>query len=303
MFNSTHTLVGLALARSGLDRWCPRAAWTAVIASNLPDIDIAAYLYSAPAYIDYHRGITHSIIGIPLLSLALAAALYRFSRQFWRTFAVALIAMSTHPLLDYMNTYGVRPYLPFDGSWFYGDTVFIIDPFFDLSLIVALALGQYFRKSRRGLALAGLALVVLYAGARAQLRNLSRSHLAGNGKAAVSPHPNPFVWTGLVDETNAVRVVQIDPLRGIIGEPDRMPKAASSEIIARAAQSRAARSFAGFARFPVVRVSEIESGYEVTFLDVRYFRAANNSGFAARVRLDSSLKIVGESLGFNQSLD
>ena len=42
MFNSTHTFVGLAIARTGAEKWVPHATITAVIASNLPDIDIAA---------------------------------------------------------------------------------------------------------------------------------------------------------------------------------------------------------------------------------------------------------------------
>ena len=33
-----------------------------------------------------------------------------------------------HPLLDWLNTYGVRFLMPFDGTWFYGDALFIIDP-------------------------------------------------------------------------------------------------------------------------------------------------------------------------------
>ncbi len=50
MFNSTHTLAGFALSRTGLNRWAPYAAWTAVIASNLPDIDIVAQFGGAASY-------------------------------------------------------------------------------------------------------------------------------------------------------------------------------------------------------------------------------------------------------------
>ena len=72
MFNSTHTLVGLALARTGLDRWIPRAALTAVIAANLPDIDIVTQFAGTTTYLNYHRGLSHTIVGTPLLSFALA---------------------------------------------------------------------------------------------------------------------------------------------------------------------------------------------------------------------------------------
>jgi hypothetical protein len=51
MFNSTHTLTGLILARTGVDRWAPRATLTAVIAANLPDIDIVCGLPGSVGYI------------------------------------------------------------------------------------------------------------------------------------------------------------------------------------------------------------------------------------------------------------
>ena len=110
-----------------MDRWVPRAAITAVIAANLPDIDIVTALSGTPAYLRYHRGITHSFAGIPALALILTAALYIFSGNFWRTYLVALVAMATHPALDYSNTYGLRPFLPWDGTWYYGDVLPIIE--------------------------------------------------------------------------------------------------------------------------------------------------------------------------------
>ncbi|MEZ5331433.1 MAG: hypothetical protein R2991_05150 [Thermoanaerobaculia bacterium] len=36
--------------------------------------------------------------------------------------------MATHPALDWLNNYGLRWWMPFDASWSYGDSVFIMDP-------------------------------------------------------------------------------------------------------------------------------------------------------------------------------
>ena len=41
----------------------------------------------------------------------------------------SLIATATHPIMDWTNNYGVRFLLPWNPRWFYGDFVFIIDPF------------------------------------------------------------------------------------------------------------------------------------------------------------------------------
>jgi inner membrane protein len=46
----------------------------------------------------------------------------------------SMIAAATHPILDWTNNYGIRPLLPWSGRWFYGDLVFIVDPYIWLLL-------------------------------------------------------------------------------------------------------------------------------------------------------------------------
>ncbi len=41
---------------------------------------------------------------------------------------IAFLGVWSHPLLDWLNTYGIRLMMPFSDTWFYGDTLFIIDP-------------------------------------------------------------------------------------------------------------------------------------------------------------------------------
>ena len=43
---------------------------------------------------------------------------------------IAFLGVWSHPLLDWLNTYGIRLLMPFNDTWFYGDTLFIIDPWF-----------------------------------------------------------------------------------------------------------------------------------------------------------------------------
>jgi inner membrane protein len=64
--------------------------------------------------------------------------------------ALAYLSVLSHPVLDWLNTYGVRLLMPFDGSWFYGDALFIIDPW--LWLLMAAAAALAYSRSRRGLA-------------------------------------------------------------------------------------------------------------------------------------------------------
>jgi len=41
----------------------------------------------------------------------------------------SIIVSATHPFLDWTNNYGIRLLLPWYSKWFYGDLVFIVDPF------------------------------------------------------------------------------------------------------------------------------------------------------------------------------
>ena len=41
---------------------------------------------------------------------------------------LSFIAILTHPSLDWLNNYGVRLLMPVSDRWFYGDAVFIVDP-------------------------------------------------------------------------------------------------------------------------------------------------------------------------------
>lgn len=151
MDNITHTLVGAALAQTGLKKWTPRATTALVLGANLPDVDIVTGLFGTLPYLEYHRGITHALAALPLLAAALAAALYLSARwrnkhsvgeggnaRFGPLFAVSLISILTHPLLDFTNSYGWRPFLPWSNHWYYGDTAFVIDPWIWLLLGVAL---------------------------------------------------------------------------------------------------------------------------------------------------------------------
>jgi inner membrane protein len=146
MDNLTHSLVGLAAAKAGLERLSPGATAVCVLAANAPDADVAATLGGRWFYLQHHRGITHSIVGTLLLALLIPVLFYcgdwllarwrgRERRVRFKGLLLASVLMSlSHPLLDWTNNYGVRPLLPWSGQWFYGDLVFIVDPWIWLVL-------------------------------------------------------------------------------------------------------------------------------------------------------------------------
>ena len=56
-----------------------------------------------------------------------------------RLLGLSYVAVLTHLALDWMNTYGIRLLMPFDGRWFYGDALFIVDPW--VWLLLGLSVG------------------------------------------------------------------------------------------------------------------------------------------------------------------
>ena len=147
MDNLTHSLVGLTAAKAGLERLSPGATVLCVLAANAPDSDIVVLLFGDRwDFLQHHRGITHAIIGTAVLALLLPLIFYGVDRLWARLrhrppttnlrglMIASLIVSATHPLLDWTNNYGIRFLLPWNSRWFYGDLVFIVDPFMWLVL-------------------------------------------------------------------------------------------------------------------------------------------------------------------------
>lgn len=143
-----HTLFGASMAEAGLKRKTALATATLIIGANIPDVDAVAMFISSDFALYVRRGWTHGILALVLwpflltgLMLAVDRLIQRWKQRrsrkrsgppvkFTTLLGLAFIAVWSHPLLDLLNTYGIRLLMPFSGTWFYGDTLFIIDPWF-----------------------------------------------------------------------------------------------------------------------------------------------------------------------------
>ena len=154
MDNLTHSLVGAVLGQAGLKRTTGLAMPALIIGANLPDVDAACFFWlEGTEHLAFRRGITHGPPALVLLPLILAGLLWAFDR--WQTkrgarpegrlpvrfawlYAMAFIGCLSHPFFDWLNVYGIRLLEPFSSQWFYGDTLFIIDPWLWAMLIASI---------------------------------------------------------------------------------------------------------------------------------------------------------------------
>jgi inner membrane protein len=148
----THTFTGAALAATGLRRRTRLATAALILGANVPDVDGIAYLVGSFDAIAFRRGWTHGVLALAVWPFVLTALLIAWHRLRpprpvagaaphdapplapRALLALCALAVVTHPALDWLNNYGVRWLMPFDGRWFYGDALFIIDPWLWLAL-------------------------------------------------------------------------------------------------------------------------------------------------------------------------
>ena len=302
MDNVCHTLVGAAMASAGLRSRTAYAGAALMIGANLPDVDVLVFTTSIPS-VSFRRGWTHGVVGQALLPVALTLCLLLWARwrrpppdgppvRGWWLLALSVLALYSHLLLDFLNNYGVRLLAPLDWRWFYGDAVFIVDPW----LWLALGAGVWAARRKRMPQPAALALgiaagyvAVMLGSAAISSEEVTREWRASRGydpsALMVGPVPvSPFSHEVIIDagdhyETGTYRFwsprLRLDPAR--------VPKNEHAPEVAAARAAPAIRSFLVWSRFPVWEVERTGEGALVTVRDMRFRLGAARFSASARV--------------------
>jgi inner membrane protein len=328
MDNLTHTLTAVALSHAGLHRKTRFATLTLIAAANLPDIDLLSRFWGSATYLKYHRGYTHSILGVSLLALLLAWTIYSLGGKakpksgptlsFRWLCILAWIGTASHLLMDFTNSYGVRPFLPFSGRWYAWDIMFIFDPLLLMLLCLGLGLPTLLRlvseevgagKSRPvwGAVFSLCALLFLWG-----LRDVAHRRVLGflEGHTYSEEEPihvgafpapfNPFQWTGVVETDMRYNVLPASALANDVDPRSALQfnKPQASPALDAALKTRTGRIFMDFARFPWAQTEEDEEGFDVQIRDLRYYTNSRADGFLTEIELDKALRVRSESFSF-----
>jgi inner membrane protein len=225
----THALSGALLARATAPNEARVTLAARVVAgfgaAAFPDIDFVLAYISPVAYLTGHRGVTHSIVVLPLWALALAwlcAAIDRNHGVSWRDyFGVCALSLAAHILGDLITSFGTMIYAPLSDLRVAWGTTFIIDLWFSGIIVAGLAAAWHWQRSRIP-AVAGLAVLVGYVGMQAWLRDQAiavgeqyvGASRVGTVEIAALPRPvSPFNWMIVINEGNRYHHADVNLVR------------------------------------------------------------------------------------------
>src|SRR3990172_3214882 len=232
----THALSGALVARATQpndprpDRLPRRTRmWVGFLAAAFPDSDFALLFLDPLTYLTTHRGITHSIVMLPVWAAPLAVAfVYLMRRRYpWRAFAgVCALGIGAHIAGDVITAFGTMVLAPLSDWRAQLPTTFIIDPYFT-TIIVGGLLASAFWRTTRAPAVLGLALLAAYVGfqgllyGRALAVGTAYTATQGIEEATVEAIPQPFSpfhWMVVVIEPGGYRLSYISLTREQIPE-------------------------------------------------------------------------------------
>jgi inner membrane protein len=286
------------MGHAGLARRSALGMSTLLIAANLPDIDIAVFATDAlPMAV--RRGWTHGVLAQALLPPLLAAAMVACHRILARKTAgipahfgaltlLGYAGIFSHVFLDFLNSYGIRLLMPFSDHWFYGDALYIVDPWMYLALGggVVLAYGRrrdgHSRSER--FAQAGLAIAGVYVSLMLVSNVIARSAVAdGMARAGLPPTTrfmvtpvivNPFEREVIMDLGDRYEkgFVWFEPAPHFRPAGYGVATNLHDPIVERATQTPRARDYLQWSRFPFALIEA--SQRRVWLNDYRYSSVA-----------------------------
>ena len=307
----THGLAGAVIAKAGFSRSLGKwGTLTGIIVALSPDSDFILRLFGQEIFLRYHRGITHSLILLPLYSLLLACIFQRISKvkNFFYFYLLCFLSLLSHVLLDLVTSFGTMALSPLSNQRLAWDIIFIIDPYLTAILLIPFLLTYLFKRYNRELGVVSISLLVPYLALCIYSHNIALSmayqdavkrNLVPHVVAALPQPLSPFKWVLLVDSGDTLyqRFADINnqdnarhEMSGIMWK-----KWPDSPWMDKALRLPGVEFYMWFARFPVAAVNEMADGHHlVEFIDLRFDILRDRIPFTYRVEFDNDGAVVLE---------
>jgi len=241
-------------------------------------------------------------------------------------FTAPFCAALVHIAMDACQSDGVALFWPFTSRRFAADWVPSLDPWILTILVAAIALPELLHlvgseigaksKKPRGQtgAIVGLALVLVYVGARATLHSnvialMESRTFHGETPRRASAFPESLsllTWHGIVETESTLNEIDVDAASANNFDPDssvRLFKPEPSPALDAARNTAVARRFLATAQIPKASVEKTEAGYVVVLRDLRYAAAGETQHkIAAVIELDLNNKVASQELVWARDL-
>ena len=227
----THALSGALLARATAPQRTDnttlplrRRLLLGFLAAAAPDLDYVVSFLGPIEYLYHHRGVTHSIILLPLWAYLLArlcAVAWHRDRPWQAYFGVTALGIAIHIAGDWINSYGTIVFAPFSDTRYGIGTTFVIDLWFTGIILAGLAAAAFWHGSRLP-AVTGMVALCAYVGFQGLLREraiewgAAYASAAGLSQAQVRAQPrpvSPFNWMVIVRDGDEARYSFVNLVR------------------------------------------------------------------------------------------
>ena len=306
----TQSLLGAVTAQLGFrQRLGPGATWVAAGAALVPDLDVfagpvlraAGFEAGGLGHWVVHRGLSHSLLMVPVFALPIAALWWWVRRRksrtrprasapapFWLLYAGVFVAILSHPLLDWCTSYGTQLLAPLSRARLAADCVPIVDVIYTPLLVLTLLGCLVVRKMKRlngpraSLAVGwigfGLSVAYLAGGWVLHERAVEVARGLAKGETVVQADAYPalgsiFLWRTVVETESGWQVARVRPLAAEAARTARVNSVRedAGPWVERARALPEVRTFAWFAMRRVRAAYRKEGGEHVVELhDMRY---------------------------------
>lgn len=160
----THGIIGLGISTlSGNPAGINPITIGAVLGAMSPDIDIVVKYWGDYSYLKHHRGPTHSIVSLIALSVVITTGLFFMfdGYSFFSIFLWTFLGSLSHTFFDGLNSYGVRPFMPFTKRKFLANVLMLYDPVLTVLSLTLIFLPAHQVKLKLALAISTVVIYIL----------------------------------------------------------------------------------------------------------------------------------------------
>ena len=225
----THALSGALIGRATAPANSPpgtlaRRVAAGFLAAAAPDLDFVLSYAGPVAYLEHHRGATHSVVLLPLWALLLSWLLAKILREprGWRAlYGICALSLAAHIAGDVITSFGTMVFAPLSDWRAAIGATFIIDLWFTGIIAAGLVASVFLRKTRVP-AVAASVILAGYVGfqyvqkQRAVQFAERYAHAHGVTDAVISAQPrpvSPLNWTVFLSTEREHRFAHINLLR------------------------------------------------------------------------------------------